>query len=116
MAINDDRYRLLEMQVELDLAGFEDTDPETGEETGIALPYIITIDQGTQEVLAVRRNWDEADPFKRAKQHFVQYTYIPGFGAYGYGLIHLIGGAAKSATSIVRQLVDAGTLSNLPGG
>lgn len=116
MAINDDRYRLLEMQVELDLPGFEDTDPETGEETGIALPYIITIDQGTQEVLAVRRNWDEADPFKRAKQHFVQYTYIPGFGAYGYGLIHLIGGAAKSATSIVRQLVDAGTLSNLPGG
>jgi len=115
-AIKDDRYRILEMQVELDLEGFEDTDPETGEETGIALPYVITIDKGTQEVLAIRRNWDETDPFKRAKQHFVQYTYIPGFGAYGYGLIHLIGGFAKSATSIVRQLIDAGTLSNLPGG
>ena len=89
---------------------------ETGEETGIALPYIITIDKGTQEVLAIRRNWDEGDAFKQVKQHFVQYTYIPGFGAYGYGLIHLIGGAAKSATSIVRQLIDAGTLSNLPGG
>ena len=115
-AIKDDRYRILEMQVELDIEGFEDTDPETGEETGIALPYVVTIDKGTQEILAIRRNWDEEDPFKRAKQHFVQYTYIPGFGAYGYGLIHLIGGFAKSATSIVRQLIDAGTLSNLPGG
>ena len=101
---------------ELDLEGFEDYDPETGEETGIALPYIVTIEKGTQEILAIRRNWDESDPFKQAKQHFVQYTYIPGFGAYGYGLIHLIGGFAKSATSIVRQLIDAGTLSNLPGG
>jgi len=115
-AIKDDRYRILEMQVELDIAGFEDIDPETDEETGIALPYVVTIDKGTQEILAIRRNWDEDDPFKRAKQHFVQYTYIPGFGAYGYGLIHLIGGFAKSATSIVRQLIDAGTLSNLPGG
>jgi len=115
-ALKDDRYRIMEMQVELDLAGFEDTDPETGEETGIALPYIVTIDKGTQEILAIRRNWDEHDPFKQARQHFVQYTYIPGFGAYGYGLIHLIGGATKSATSIVRQLIDAGTLSNLPGG
>ena len=115
-AINDDRYRFLEMQVEYDIPGFEDIDPETGEETGIALPYIVTIDKGTQEVLAVRRNWDENDPFKQAKQHFVQYTYIPGFGAYGYGLIHLIGGSTKGATAIVRQLVDAGTLSNLPGG
>lgn len=115
-ALKDDRYRILEMQVELDLEGFEDFDPETGEETGIALPYIVTIEKSTQEILAVRRNWDESDPFKRAKQHFVQYTYIPGFGAYGYGLIHLIGGFAKSATSIVRQLIDAGTLSNLPGG
>ena len=115
-ALKDDRYRILEMQVELDLEGFEDYDPETGEETGIALPYIVTIEKGTQEILAIRRNWDESDPFKQAKQHFVQYTYIPGFGAYGYGLIHLIGGFAKSATSIVRQLIDAGTLSNLPGG
>ena len=115
-AIKDDRYRILEMQVELDIEGFEDTDPETGEETGIALPYVVTIDKGTQEILAIRRNWDEEDPFKRAKQHFVQYTYIPGFGSFGYGLIQLIGGFAKSATSIVRQLIDAGTLSNLPGG
>ena len=115
-ALKDDRYRIMEMQVELDIEGFEDTDPETGEETGIALPYIVTIEKGTQEILAIRRNWDENDPFKQARQHFVQYTYIPGFGAYGYGLIHLIGGATKSATSIVRQLIDAGTLSNLPGG
>lgn len=114
-AIKDDRYRILEIHTELDLKGFEDTDEE-GEETGIALPYVVTIDKSSQEVLAIRRNWDEFDPLKRAKQHFVQYTYIPGFGAYGYGLIHLVGGFAKSATSIVRQLIDAGTLSNLPGG
>ena len=115
-ALKDDRYRILEMQIELDLEGYEDTDPDTGEPTGIALPYIVTLEKGTQTILAVRRNWDEHDPFKRPRQHFVQYTYIPGFGAYGYGLIHLIGGFAKSATSIVRQLIDAGTLSNLPGG
>ena len=114
-AIHDDRYRILEMQVELDIEGFEDVDDE-GEVTGIAVPYIVTIEKGTQEILAIRRNWDEDDPMKQPRQHFVQYTYIPGFGAYGYGLIHLIGGFAKSATSIVRQLVDAGTLSNLPGG
>lgn len=115
-AINDDRFRLLEIHTELDLEGYEDIDPETQEETGIALPFVVTIEKSTQKILAIRRNWDEYDPLKRAKQHFVQYTYIPGFGAYGYGLIHLVGGFAKSATSIVRQLVDAGTLSNLPGG
>ena len=115
-ATYDNRYKLLEMQVELNLPGFEDIDEETEEETGIALPYIVTIESGTQEILSIRRNWDEHDTLKQAKQHFVQYTYIPGFGAYGYGLIHLIGGFAKSATSIVRQLIDAGTLSNLPGG
>ena len=115
-ATYDNRYKLLEMQVELNLPGFEDIDDDTEEETGIALPYIVTIESGTQEILSIRRNWDEHDPLKQAKQHFVQYTYIPGFGAYGYGLIHLIGGFAKSATSIVRQLIDAGTLSNLPGG
>jgi hypothetical protein len=114
--LDDDRYQLLEISIDLDLPGFEDTDEEDGEETGIALPYIVTIDRGTEEVLAIRRNWDEHDPLKEKKQHFVQYTYIPGFGAYGYGLIHLLGGSAKSATSITRQLVDAGTLSNLPGG
>ena len=115
-AIKDDRYRILEIHTELDLEGYEDTDSDTGEETGIALPYIVTIEKGTQEVLSIRRNYDESDPFKQPNQHFVQYTYIPGFGSYGYGLIHLIGGFAKSATSIVRQLIDAGTLSNLPGG
>jgi hypothetical protein len=115
-ATYDTRYKLLEMLVELDLEGYEDIDEETGEPTGIALPYVVTIERGSQEILSIRRNWDEQDKNKQAKQHFVQYTYIPGFGAYGYGLIHLIGGFAKSATSIVRQLIDAGTLSNLPGG
>ena len=114
--LDDDRYQLLEISIDLDLPGFEDMDEDDGEETGIALPYVVTIDRGTEEVLAIRRNWDENDPLKEKKQHFVQYTYIPGFGAYGYGLIHLLGGSAKSATSITRQLVDAGTLSNLPGG
>jgi hypothetical protein len=111
----DDRFNILEMQVELDLPGFEDTDEE-GESTGIALPYVITLEKSSGTVLAIRRNWDEYDDFKNPRQHIVQYNYITGFGAYGYGLIHLIGGFAKSATSIVRQLVDAGTLSNLPGG
>jgi hypothetical protein len=114
-ALNDDRYHILEVQTELDLAGFEDTD-EDGEQTGIALPYVVTLEKGTGEVLAIRRNYDEYDDLKAPLKHIVQYTYIPGFGAYGYGLIHLIGGFASSATSIIRQLVDAGTLSNLPGG
>lgn len=114
-AIQDDRYRLLEMHVMLDLEGFEDED-EDGEETGIALPYVVTIEKGTRKILAIRRNWYEDDPLKLKRQHFVHYQYIPGFGFYGYGLIHLIGGYAKSATMLIRQLVDAGTLSNLPGG
>ena len=114
-AIQDDRFRLLEMHVMLDLEGFEDKD-EDGEETGIALPYVVTIEKGTRKVLAIRRNWYEDDPLKLKRQHFVHYQYIPGFGFYGYGLIHLIGGYAKSATMLIRQLVDAGTLSNLPGG
>jgi len=114
-AIQDDRYRLLEMHVMLDLEGFEDKD-EDGEETGIALPYVVTIEKGTRKILAIRRNWYEDDPLKLKRQHFVHYQYIPGFGFYGYGLIHLIGGYAKSATMLIRQLVDAGTLSNLPGG
>lgn len=116
-AIKDDRYQLLEMQVELDLPGFEDTDPETGEETGIALPYVVTLEKSSGEILAIRRNYEEHDELKQPRQHIVQYTYIPNdSGPYGYGLIHLIGGFAKGATSILRQLVDAGTLSNLPGG
>ena len=113
-AIQDDRYRILEMHVMIDLEGFEDK--EDGEETGIALPYVVTIEKGTRKILAIRRNWYEDDPLKLKRQHFVHYQYIPGFGFYGYGLIHLIGGYAKSATMLIRQLVDAGTLSNLPGG
>ena len=114
-ATNDSRYRLLEMHVHLDLEGFEDLN-EKGKPTGVALPYVVTIDKSSGEILAIRRNWYEADSLHIKRQHFVHYQYIPGFGFYGYGLIHLIGGYAKSATMIIRQLVDAGTLSNLPGG
>jgi hypothetical protein len=114
-AIQDDRYRILEMHVNLDLPGYEHTNKK-GEPTGIALPYIITIEKGSRQVLAIRRNWYEGDALHLKRQHFVHYQYIPGFGFYGYGLIHLIGGYAKSATMLIRQLVDAGTLSNLPGG
>jgi len=114
-ATNDSRYRLLEMHVHLDLEGFEDLDAK-GKPTGVALPYVVTIDKSSSEILAIRRNWYEADSLHIKRQHFVHYQYIPGFGFYGYGLIHLIGGYAKSATMIIRQLVDAGTLSNLPGG
>ena len=114
-AIQDDRYRVLEMHVNLDLAGYEHKNKK-GEPTGIALPYVVTIEKGTRKVLAIRRNWYEDDKLHLKRNHFVHYQYIPGFGFYGYGLIHLIGGYAKSATMIIRQLVDAGTLSNLPGG
>ena len=114
-AIQDDRFRILEMHVDLDLPGFEHTDKK-GEPTGIALPYVVTVEKGTGTVLAIRRNWYEGDKLHLKRQHFVHYQYIPGFGFYGYGLIHLIGGYAKSATMLIRQLVDAGTLSNLPGG
>ena len=108
-ASSDYRYKLLEMQVDLDLPGFEDED-------GIAVPYLVTIEKGSNNILAIRRNWKEKDKLKLKRQHFVHYGYVPGFGFYYFGLIHLIGAAAKSATSITRQLVDAGTLSNLPGG
>jgi len=114
-ATTDDRFKLLEMHVDLDLPGYEDTD-EDGEPTGIALPYVVTIEKGTQNVLAIRRNWNPDDSTKQKRQHFVHYGYVPGFGFYCFGLIHLIGAFAKSGTSIIRQLVDAGTLSNLPGG
>jgi hypothetical protein len=106
---------LLECHVDLDLEGYEDED-EDGETTGIMLPYVVTLIKGTNDVLSIRRNWKEDDDLKLKRQHFVHYQYIPGFGAYGFGLFHLIGGYAKSATSLMRQLVDAGTLSNLPGG
>ena len=113
-ATNDDRYKILEMNVDLDLEGYEDEDD--GEKTGIALPYVVTIDKGTTEILAIRRNWKQEDNLKTRRQHFVHYGYIPGFGFYCFGLIHLVGGFAKSGTMLLRQLVDAGTLSNLPGG
>ena len=113
-ATMDDRYRILEMCVDLDLPGFEDSDKDGP--TGIALPYIVTIDKSTSEILAIRRNWYQDDPLKLKRMHYTHYTYIPGFGFYGFGLIHLVGGFAKSGTSLIRQLVDAGTLSNLPGG
>ena len=105
----EDRHQLLEMHVDVDLPGFEDPD-------GIALPYVVTIDKGSDTILSIYRNWDEEDEHKTKKQHFVHYGYVPGIGFYNLGLIHMIGGLAKSATSLLRQLVDAGTLSNLPGG
>ena len=111
----DDRHTILEMQVDLDLVGYEDTD-EQDNETGIALPYVVTIDYPSGIILSIRRNWYEEDSGKLRRMHFVHYQYLPGIGFYGFGLIHMVGGLAKSATSILRQLVDAGTLSNLPGG
>ena len=110
----DGVHTLLEMHVDLDLAGFEDV--KEGQETGIALPYVVTLDKGSATILSIRRNYMPDDPQKMRRQHFVHYQYMPGLGFYGFGLIHMVGGLAKSATSLLRQLVDAGTLSNLPGG
>jgi hypothetical protein len=112
-AIKDERFTIYEVHCELDLPGFEDT--KDGHTTQIALPYVITM-LSSGEVLAIRRNYIEEDPVKQKRMHFVHYIYIPGYGFYGFGLIHLVGGFAESATSLLRQLVDAGTLSNLPGG
>jgi hypothetical protein len=114
-ATSDDRYKLLEMHVNLDLPGYEHKD-EDGEPTGIALPYVVTIEKGSNTVLSIRRNWEPDDETFQKRQHFVHYGYVPGFGFYCFGLIHLIGAFAKSGTSILRQLVDAGSLANLPGG
>jgi hypothetical protein len=114
-ATTDDRYKILEMHVDLDLPGFEHKDKK-GNLTGLALPYVVTIEKNSSTVLAIRRNWEPDDATHQKRQHFVHYTYIPGFGIYAFGLIHLIGGFAKSGTSILRQLVDAGSLANLPGG
>jgi hypothetical protein len=114
-ASTDDRFKVLEMHVHLDLEGFEHTD-EDGEPTGIGLPYVVTIEKSNGSILSIRRNWDPNDKTHQKRQHFVHYGYIPGFGFYHFGLIHLIGAFAKSGTSILRQLVDAGSLSNLPGG
>jgi hypothetical protein len=114
-ATTDDRHKILEMCVDLDLEGYEHLD-EHGEPTGIAIPYIVTIDKSSGKVLAIRRNWKEGDDLYTKCQHFVHYGYVPGFGFYHFGLVHLVGAFAKSGTSLLRQLVDAGTLSNLPGG
>ena len=114
-ATTDDRYKVLEMHVNLDLEGYEHTD-EDGDPTGVALPYIVSIEKGTNTVLSIRRNWEPDDEKHQKRQCFVHYGYIPGFGFYCFGLIHLIGAYAKSGTSIIRQLVDAGSLANLPGG
>jgi len=114
-ATTDHRYKILEMHVELDLEGFEHKDKK-GNPTGIALPYVVTIEKGSAEILAIRRNWEPDDDTHQKRQHFVHYGYVPGFGFYYFGLIHLVGAFAKSGTSLIRQLVDAGTLANLPGG
>jgi hypothetical protein len=114
-ASTDDRYKLLEMQCDLDLEAYPDVNKD-GEPTGVALPYIVTIEKSSGEILSIRRNYRPEDENKQKRNHFVHYGYIPGFGFYCFGLIHLIGAFAKSGTSILRQLVDAGSLSNLPGG
>ena len=110
----DKRHTLLEMQVNLDIKGFEDK--SNGMATGIQLPYVVTMDYPSGTILSIRRNFYEDDPQKKRRTHFVHYQYLPGLGFYGFGLIHMIGGLAKSATSLLRQLVDSGTLANLPGG
>jgi len=112
---SDDVYTLLEMHVDLDLEGFEDMSPE-GEPTGIQLPYIVTIDEGSGQILSIRRNYDEGSDLARKRQYFVHYKFMPGLGFYGFGLIHMIGGLGRASTSILRQLIDAGTLANLPAG
>jgi hypothetical protein len=114
--LNDERFTLYESHVKLVFKDDPLADRDDGELTGVALPYVVTFIRGTNTVLAIRRNWNESDSLHLKRQHFVHYQYIPGFGAYGFGLFHLIGGFANSATSLMRQLIDAGTLSNLPGG
>ena len=111
----DEVYTILEMHVDLDLEGFEDMSPD-GEPTGIALPYIVTIDEGSGTILAIRRNFAEGADLAKKNQYFVHYKFMPGLGFYGFGLIHMIGGLGRAATSILRQLIDAGTLANLPAG
>ena len=113
---NEQMYTLLECHVNLDLEGFEDQNPQTGEPSGIKLPYVVTIEQGSQKVLSIRRNFAPNDPLKKKIQYFVHFKFLPGLGFYGFGLIHMIGGLSRTATAALRQLLDAGTLSNLPAG
>ena len=107
---------LLEFHCDLDIPGFEDKDSQTGEATGIKLPYVVTVDEGSGKVLSIYRNYNETDPLRKKIQYFVHYKFLPGLGFYGFGLIHMLGGLSRTATSALRQLIDAGTLSNLPAG
>jgi len=113
---NEDVFNLLECHVNLDLEGFEDMNQMTGEPTGIKLPYVVTIEEGSREILSIRRNYEPNDPKKNKIQYFVHFKFLPGLGFYGFGLIHMIGGLSRTATAALRQLLDAGTLSNLPAG
>src|SRR6056300_1363419 len=113
---NDDVFTLLECHVDLDLEGFEDANLETGEQTGIKIPYVVTIEENSREILSIRRNFEIGDPKKNKIQYFVHFKFLPGLGFYGFGLIHMIGGLSRTATAALRQLLDAGTLSNLPAG
>jgi len=113
---NTDNYTLLEVHCDLDIEGFEDRDEESGEPTGIKIPYVVTIDEGSGKILSVYRNYREDDPTKKKTEYFVHYKFLPGLGFYGFGLIHMLGGLSRTATSVLRQLIDAGTLSNLPAG
>ena len=106
----------LEFHCDLDIPGFEDKNSQTGETTGIKLPYVVTIDEGSRKVLSIYRNYKEQDPLRKKIQYFVHYKFLPGLGFYGFGLIHMLGGLSRTATSALRQLIDAGTLSNLPAG
>jgi hypothetical protein len=112
----EDIYTLLECHVNLDLEGFEDKDPQTGEPTGIKLPYVVTIEESSREVLSIKRNYKSDDPLKNRTNYFVHFKFLPGLGFYGFGLIHMIGGLSRTATAALRQLLDAGTLANLPSG
>ena len=112
----EDMYTILEMHVNLDLEGFEDVNPEDGEPTGVRLPYIVTIDEANSKILSIRRNYKEEDPLKKKQDYFVHFKFLPGLGFYGLGLIHMIGGLSRTATVALRQLLDAGTLANLPAG
>jgi len=114
--ISDEEYTLLEVHVNLDLEGFEDVNPQSGDFTGIKLPYVVTLEEGTRKVLSIRRNFEINDPKKEKIQYFVHFKFLPGLGFYGFGLIHMIGGLSRTATAALRQLLDAGTLSNLPAG
>jgi hypothetical protein len=113
---NEDVYTLLECHIDLDLEGFEDMDPETGEPTGIKVPYLVTLEENSREILSIKRNYEIGDAKKNKIQYFVHFKFLPGLGFYGFGLIHMIGGLSRTATSALRQLLDAGTLSNLPAG